>query len=88
MNVGFSIGGHWISTKPKHYVTLCETSQFMLLFISIQHFRSKDNSEEVQAINEIQLIGTIFIVLTLLVVGIGFYWIARRHDKQTAAKKE
>ncbi len=26
MNVGFSIGGHWISTIPKHYVALCETS--------------------------------------------------------------
>jgi len=37
--------------------------------------------EEGQAINKIQFIGTIFIILTLLVVGIGFYWIARRHDK-------
>lgn len=41
----------------------------------------EDNSEKGQAINEIQLIGTIFIVLALLVVGIGFYCIARRHHK-------
>lgn len=31
--------------------------------------------------NEIQLIGTIFVILTFLVLGVGFYWIAHRHDK-------